>query len=198
MRHLVEQFDSLDWDSDQWRAGVARILRDTPSLSALVHDHMHSWDAPQVAAKDNGSHITSTHYKWLVHRDQDLRFTVWIHDYKPEEERGPGYAEVPHNHRYDLCSIILDGGYVSFLYDVSNGLQLIDKPAFRPGDVLSLRHNDVHALTEICEGTLTLFIEGPTLRNFSTAYYLDGSHRNFIDFGGLRTKFLEHLQSSVR
>ncbi len=198
MKHLVEQLGSLDWAKDQWRTDAAIILRNTQNLSGLVHDHMLSWNIDQMAARDNGSHNTGTHYKWLVHRDKDLRFTLWIHDYKPAEERGPGYAEVPHNHRYDLCSIILHGGYLSVLYGSGDDLQPIDKEMFRPGDVLNLRHYDIHALTEICEGTLTLFIEGPTVRNFSTAFYLDGSRRDFADFSGRRGDFLHRLRHSVR
>jgi hypothetical protein len=198
MNHLVKQLGLLDWADDHWREDAADILRDTPHLSTLVYDHMEFWGARQVAARANRSHNTSTHYKWLFHRDDDLRFTLWIHDYKPAEERGPGYAEVPHNHRYDLCSIVLNGGYTSVLYSVSNGLTSIEKPTFRPGDVLSLRHYEVHALTEICEGTLTLFIEGPTITHFSTAFYLDGERRNFVDFHGRREQFLERLKSSER
>jgi hypothetical protein len=198
MEHLVKQFGLLDWTGDHWRVDAIDILRDTPRLSMLVYDYMELWSARQVATMDNGSHNTSTHYKWLVHRDEDLRFTLWIHDYKPAEERGPGYAEVPHNHRYDLCSIVLNGGYTSVLYDVSNGPTSIEKPALRPGDVLSLRHYEVHALTEIWEGTLTLFIEGPTIAPFSTAFYLDGARRNFVDFQGRREQFRERLKSSER
>jgi predicted metal-dependent enzyme (double-stranded beta helix superfamily) len=164
----------------------------------LVYEHMETWSPSQVTARANGSHNTSTHYKWLVHRDDSHRFTLWIHDYKLAGERGPGYAEVPHNHRYDLCSIILDGGYTSVLYNVKSDLLPIEKPTFRVGDVLSLRHYEIHALTEICEGTLTLFVEGPTITDFSTVFYLDGKRRNFVDFHGRREQFLERLKSSER
>jgi hypothetical protein len=198
MKHLIKQLDLLSWDDSNWRKYAADILCDTSHLSTMVYDHMRSWDPRQVSEKDNGSHNTSTHYKWLVHRDDDLRFTLWLHDYLPNEERGPGYAEVPHNHRYDVCSIVLNGGYTSVLYDASNALQVIEKPTLRSGDVLSLHHNEVHALTEICEGTLTLFIEGPTITRFSTAFYPDGRRRNFVDFPGRRKQFFDRLKSSER
>jgi predicted metal-dependent enzyme (double-stranded beta helix superfamily) len=198
VKHLVRQLSAVTWEDRQWRKEVFDILRGTPDLSSAVNDFMLSWDVDEQCTKDNGSHETSTHYKWLIHRDVSRRFTLWVHDYKPAELRQPGYAEVPHNHRYDLCSIILSGGYTSVLYDVSDGVVPLKRDSFAAGDVLSLSHHDVHSLTDVSEGTLTLFVEGPTVRNFSSAFPPNGPPRHFVDFNGRRDAFLERLGSSPR
>lgn len=198
MKQLVERLSSLAWENGEWRKEAAVILTHTEDLSSIVTDYIESLSSREQSANDLGSHETSTHYKWLLHRDEDLRFTLWSHEYKPATLRRPGYAEVPHNHRYDLCSIILNGGYVSILYDVSDGVSPISKPVFKPGDILSLRYEEVHALTGIREGTVTLFIEGPRIRNYSTTFPLEGGGHNFVDFGGRRPGFLKALRNSPR
>jgi hypothetical protein len=87
----------------------------------------------------------------------------------------------------------LHGGYDTVLYDVTDFVEEIDRATLRPGDTLSLACDQVHALQRICEGTQSLFVEGPTLRHHSTAFYTDGTRRNFSDFTGLYSDFLAHL-----
>jgi predicted metal-dependent enzyme (double-stranded beta helix superfamily) len=196
---MIDQLNIIDWSDDRWRDAVSDILADSAGLSDSLTAYMRSWDTKEISAKFNGSHITGTHYKLLVYREQGAKFTVWLHTYKSEAERGHGYAEVPHNHRYDLCSIILNGGYESVLYEVADNTTVLPKEAsvYNPGDVLSLTHHQVHSLTAIREGTQTLFVEGPTITNFSTSYPPGGPPREHYDFYGLVNGFLAGLKDGI-
>lgn len=199
MKQLIDELNIIDWSDPQWMDAAADVLQAAPDLPYSLASCIRGWNNREKAAKFNGSHVTGTHYKLLIYREHEMRFTLWMHDYKPAAERGLGYAEVPHNHRYNLCSIILRGGYDSILYEVSPGIgeTIVPKETstFRPGDTLSLAHDQVHSLTEIHEGTQTLFIEGPVLSNFSTAYPPVGPPQRYFDFYGLERGFMSRLES---
>lgn len=197
MRDVIEKLSVIDWDDRQWRKQAIDILLGSDhNLMGAVSNYVKSWDGETRTARLNGSHETSTHYKWLIHRDADLRFTLWLHDYKSRSRRKAGYAQVPHNHRYDLCSIILSGGYESILYDVSGDISEINREALSPGGILSLGYDDVHALESIRDNTKSLFVEGPTMRNYSTAFPFDGEPCDFVDFDGRLPGLLDALDSA--
>jgi predicted metal-dependent enzyme (double-stranded beta helix superfamily) len=197
VKQLINELSRMDWTTQQWRKEAEYVISSADGLSNEITTHMSEWDASERSAKLNGSHETSTHYKILLHRDPALRFTVWIHCYKSSECRGSGYAQVPHNHRYDLCSVVLRGGYDSILYSTAAGVTPIERRTFKPGDVLSMTHDQVHALTEICEGTQTLFIEGPTIKHFSTVFPVDSPPRDYPDFHGLWDGVMLGLKAGI-
>lgn len=119
------------------RAG-RNIVRDPAGVASFGgNPGLHAVVGSRYPGRYAASHETSTHYKWLLYRSYSPRFTVWLHDYKTDETRGPGYAQVPHNHRYDLCSMVLAGGYDSLQYDVGADVAMTDRRSFAPGDVLS-------------------------------------------------------------
>jgi predicted metal-dependent enzyme (double-stranded beta helix superfamily) len=190
---IINELVRLDWADKGWRKEAADVLSCWSSPSKEISGYIRSWDDRLRAARYDGSHETSTHYKWLIYRDESRRFTLWLHDYKLSGQRGPGYAQTPHNHRYDLCSLLLRGGYDTVLYDVSGSVKETGRATLRPGGTLSLDCDQVHALERICEGTQSLFIEGPTMRNYSTAFPVDGEPRDFVDFTGRSPDFLARL-----
>src|SRR5215469_6644826 len=102
IKDTIDELHRLDWADPAWRKVAADVLMSSEPLGDLIAGYMRSWDPAQRTAMLDASHETSSHYKWLMYRSYDPRFTLWLHDYKPAAVRGPGYAQVPHNHRYDL------------------------------------------------------------------------------------------------
>jgi hypothetical protein len=132
----------------------------------------------------DGSHDLSTHYKWLIHRSWHPRFTLWMHEYKGATDRGPGYAQVPHDHRYDVVSLILTGGYTATTWQVApDGPFEAGNTIYSEADVMSLSSTEIHSLRDILPNTRTLVVEGPLIKHYSTAYYPGGCQsRRFPDF----------------
>src|ERR1700722_7488391 len=148
MNRVIHELTAINWDDDvEWRKLAVDIIVSAESLAEKIADYMQSWEPSTRAAMMDASHETSSHYKWLLYRSSDPRFTVWLHDYKPASASGPGYAQVPHNHRYALCSILLSGGYESIWYDVGENLAEVRRQTLLEGDVLNMAHDDVHSLT---------------------------------------------------
>jgi predicted metal-dependent enzyme (double-stranded beta helix superfamily) len=193
---LMEGLERVDWTGYDWRKEVSDLLEDPLALRAEIVGLMSGWNRDERRSKIYGCHETSTHYKWLIYRNPDAGFTVWAHGYKSANQRRPGYAEIPHNHRYDLCSILLQGGYtsVSYEYDSSEGLTATSRGHFGPGDVLSLTHEEIHSLEQIVDGTQSLFIEGPTRKHFSTAFPAGGEPVRHYDFDGRWNDFIDHMR----
>jgi hypothetical protein len=198
IRRLIRELSHINWVEPAWRKLAADILLSSESLGDMVVKYMRSWDPADRTAMMDASHETSSHYKWLIYRNYAPRFTMWLHDYKPASARGPGYAQVPHNHRYDLCSILLAGSYESIWYDVGNQLAEVRRQIFRSGDILSMAHEEVHSLTNIVEGTQSLFLEGPTRANFSTSFPIGGDRQTWVDFDGRWSSTLGRLAETQR
>jgi hypothetical protein len=196
MKSIVHELSRLNWSDPGWQKLAADILCDSDSLAEVVAQYMRSWDPGVRKNLIHASHETASHYKWLIHRNEAPIFTVWLHDYKPASGRGQGYAQVPHNHRYDLCSIVLAGGYDSVWYEVSDEIAPIKRQTIVPGDVLSMTHDEVHSLTNIHDGTQSLFVEGPIKKNFSTSYPSGGDAQNWVDFHGRWAPTLARLSEA--
>jgi predicted metal-dependent enzyme (double-stranded beta helix superfamily) len=198
MDQLLQELYSIDWDDPEWRKLATDVLVSADSLADTVAAYMRSWEPAVRAAMMDASHETSSHYKWLTYRSYAPRFTVWLHDYKNASARGPGYAQVPHNHRYDLCSILLTGGYDSVWYNAGQHLTEVRRQTFVAGDVLSMAHDEVHSLTNIVDGTQSLFLEGPPRRNFSTSFPVEGDPQVWVDFDGRWAGTLGRLTAAQR
>ncbi|MFI5713873.1 hypothetical protein [Kribbella sp. NPDC051620] len=184
LEEMIAALAQFDATAETWRSQVEIILDGLTDPRELIKSHMRGWSAPERADMEWRSHVTATHYKWLLHRDP-AGFTLWLHDYKPSDERGFGYAEVPHNHRYDLCSRVLRGGFTNQEHDVSEEVAYLrSKNSLAVGDLLSLDHETVHSLADILPGTKTLLVEGPRKRTWSTSYPVGGSSRRHVDFEG--------------
>jgi predicted metal-dependent enzyme (double-stranded beta helix superfamily) len=182
---LLSDLAAFDSEEYQWLPAAETLLR--ASDITLQHVVQHLADLTADARQDllDGSHETTTHLKWLMHRNNHPRFTVWLHTYKEECDRRFGYAEVPHDHRYDIASRILTGGYVAaeWQHEPRGGVTSVSAEKFLPGDVMFLRADQIHSLTTILPTTATLVIEGALRRHHSTAWYPDQeTPKRFPDF----------------
>lgn len=120
------------------------------------------------------SRETPTHYKWHLGTAPDKSFTIWLHEYKPHAIRSGGYAQTIHNHRYPMTALLLAGGYRYTQYEV--GHTGADRPAevrtvssrqITGGAIYSMRESDFHSVTEIQDGTVSLLVQGRSLRPYS-------------------------------
>jgi hypothetical protein len=68
VKQLIDRLNLMDWTSRQWRAEVADILKGTPSLPDSLAAYIAEWGPQQTSARFNGSHVTTTHYKYLVYQ----------------------------------------------------------------------------------------------------------------------------------
>ena len=111
-----------------------------------------------------------------------------------------GHAEVPHNHRYSLASVILNGGFLHHVFE-RHGAHLREVAAVRRtyqrGDAYAVRHNEIHKLSELCDGTLTLVVESPLVRHFSEAFY-GGAPVRFYDFAGMHELLRAAVQTTCQ
>ena len=181
VEHISKQIES---GGSHLRACLSAFCEAKPNPRAVL-DHLTGLDASDQQALFDGSHETTTHYKWLLYRQYSPWFTLWLHEYKPRHLQRLGYAQVPHNHRYDISSVILAGGYAASAWQLleDNTVAATHVKQFRFGDVMQLKHNEIHSLDEISEGTITLVAEGHRIKGVSQAYYPGQSQpRQFPDF----------------
>jgi hypothetical protein len=181
---VFELVERLDYSSAAWRDDLIATVEKVglPDLPA-VRRHMLGWTAEERDHYCGRSNETPSHYKWLLHEFSAAPVVVWLHEYKEERRRGPGYSQIPHDHRYAFCSIMLAGSFESVAYAPGRPMARLGVTAVRAGEWLSLGHDDIHALDHIADGTHTLVFQGPILRNYSTGYdAATGEPTTFPDF----------------
>ena len=196
---LLRRLEALDWSQQgRFDPGVLGLLGDVGRRPRFVYDTVTSWSAKSLDRRQLSCHETSTHYKWFMHYHRKLRFKVWLHQYKLAAERRLGHAEVPHNHRYSLASVILNGGFTHHSFDVVDGVlneAAGERRRYQAGAAYMVAWSSVHKLSDLEDGTLTLVIESPPARHFSEAYYSpSGEPQTFYDFVGLHPSLAQHVQ----
>jgi hypothetical protein len=174
--------EELDCGRADWRDTLIDIAARRPPTIEDVHSWVTSWSEAEAATRTRECHETPTHYKWLLYRGRRQPITVWWHEYKSEKLRGAGYTQLPHDHRYDFCSLMLRGSFVSDGFAAGTPLVLLDESKLLAGDWLSMSSAQIHALRDIADGTDTLVFQGPARRGFSRVYERDGSYRVLPDF----------------
>jgi hypothetical protein len=188
--------DLLEWrPAGYLDPGVLELLAEVGRAPQILWDFISSWDLGNLETRQLRCHETSTHYKWFVHYHDDLRYRIWLHQYKPAPERRSGYAEVPHNHRYSLASLILSGQFKQHFFDVVAG-RLTEIPdecaAHSRGDVYSIDWHRVHKLSGVSDRTVTLVVESPVARHFSEAFYSESARPSLCpDFVELHPHLLK-------
>ncbi len=188
----------LDWQpAGHIDPGVLELLAELGRTPQMLWNVIRSWDTMNLETRQLRCHETTTHYKWFVHYHEALRYRIWLHQYKSAVERRNGYAEVPHNHRYSLASLILNGQFKQHFFDVVAG-ELAETPgectAYSPGDVYSINWCRVHKLSGLSDHTVTLVVESPVVRHFSEAFYgASGQPNSCPDFVALHPHLLDEV-----
>jgi hypothetical protein len=198
---LLRGLEDLRWEPvGHIDPAVTSLLAEVGSEPALVWDLVHSWDHSSLEERQLRCHETSTHYKWFLFYHPQLRFKVWLHQYKPGHDRQTGYAEVPHNHRYSLASVLLSGGFAHHVCDrVDGGLEELtdERRSYRTGDSYSVPWQQLHKLGALADHTVTLVVETPVVRHFSEAFYGGSAEPvRFYDFIELHSRLIAEMQAS--
>lgn len=113
---------------------------------------------------------TATHLKLSLDQNRHRGLRVWLHVYKPWNPVQDRYAASVHDHRYPFASKILRGGYREDRWAVSGTLRIIGSRCFSTGEVNVVGAEEVHSLGDVVEGTITLVVQLPTARQYSTVY----------------------------
>jgi predicted metal-dependent enzyme (double-stranded beta helix superfamily) len=148
-----------------------------------------------VIVKSDRSVEKTTHYKWFLDEDPAGRFQIWLHEYKPKTHRREGHASVAHNHRFWLTSLILRGGFTDTRYErkrESAAISPIESRRMEPGDTMVIDPGEIHSLSELEDGTLSLVVQSEPIRSYSEVFE-DGEMRRYYD---LEAK-LTDLQASL-
>jgi len=179
----IGRIGELDWDSlDVAHRDVSTIFAalDVESLLGELRAGF------TEIADARGSAEKTTHYKWLLGKDEPAeRFEVWLHEYKPSTHRREGHASVPHNHRFWLTSVILKGGFTDTRFEraPSESDRLIAPSKVRTmsrGDTMVIAPEEIHALSELRDGTFSLIVQSKKTRDYSEVFE-GGEVRRYLD-----------------
>jgi hypothetical protein len=198
--NFLQDLERFEWSpAGHIDPGILELLSEIGRNPELVGDAVTSWRANNLDKRQLYCHETTTHYKWFVHYHDELRYKIWLHQYKLRSERNFGYAEVPHNHRYSLASVILRGGFIHHLFArTENGLDELvrERRSFSRGDAYAVDWRRPHKLSGLDDHTVTLVVETPAVRHFSEAFYeKSGKPSLFYDFIELHARLSAELTS---
>ena len=180
---LATNLDSLNWDNMlETSSRLEQILTHINYNRQALRDAFRGIPHERLEDSADLSHETTTHYKWYILGEPKRRYMVWLHDYKPKSLRRPGYAEVPHNHRYWFTSLILVGGFNHHIYKVVRNeldpyvyksMDLIATSFHEKGTVYSIDPEVIHSLSDLEEPTLTLVVQSRPYKQYSEAFSLN-------------------------
>jgi hypothetical protein len=197
---FLQRLESLEWSPAGYiDPRLLGLLAEVGREPGLIQEAVRSWTVNDLDKRQLRCHETTTHYKWFVYYHQRLRYRIWLHQYKLSGDRKVGHAEVPHNHRYSLASVIVRGGLVHHSFEKVEG-ELVElaheRCPYSRGDSYTVGWQQVHKLSNLSDHTLTLVVESPIVRHFSEAFYGESDMpRLFYDFVGLHARLSEEMLS---
>jgi predicted metal-dependent enzyme (double-stranded beta helix superfamily) len=192
----IDRITAIDWSRSQFAHREASRVLDALDADALLVELKADLEAIVDPARSSEK---TTHYKWLVGDDPHGRFKLWLHEYKPKELRREGHAAIPHNHRFWLSSVILRGGFTDSRFRRVGRpypqTDWIEPQASRPmsvGDTMTLAPEEIHALGDLRDGTVSLIVEGEAVRSFSEVFE-GGTVRRYYDLEAKLADFRRSL-----
>jgi hypothetical protein len=149
-----------------------------PGLRAGLRAHLHGLPADQAAWVTARSRETTTHFAWCLRDEPTEPFTFWLHEYKPQTDWRPGYADSVHNHRYHFCTTILRGGYLHERYQVRldragtsvTSAELARSSSCGAGAAGTLLAHEFHRIPQAADDTLTFLVKSRPVRPWSLSY----------------------------
>lgn len=151
---------------------------DGPALRSLLRAHLLSLGPERAAALVDRSRETTTHFAWCLRDRAAEPFTFWLHEYKPQSDWRPGYADSVHNHRYHFCTVILSGGYLHERYatalDPATGLitsaTLLRRTECQAGDSGYLLADEFHRIPRAADSTMTFLVKSRPVTRASLSF----------------------------
>lgn len=177
---LTDLIDGLrkagDWATVHHRFGG--WARTRPDLLDSLRADLRGLSAEQAAALAAGSREATTHFAWRLMDEQTDQFTIWLHEYKPQRDWLPGYANTVHNHRYDFCTLVLAGGYRHEWFDVeldSSGelvhrADIAGAEVFRPGRSCAIGADLFHRIPRAKDATITFLVKSRPVKAWSVSF----------------------------
>jgi hypothetical protein len=130
----------------------------------------------------------TTHFAWCLRDEPAEPFTFWLHEYKPQRDWRPGYADSIHNHRYHFCTTILSGSYLHerFTADVADdggailSTALLRSAEAQEGASGTMLAHEFHRIPKAADDTVTFLVKSRAVRPWSLSYDPDTrtSHRH--------------------
>lgn len=165
---LVRRWQVAREVTERWATGQ-------PDLLGMLREQLGDLPPAAGARVAAGSRETTTHFAWRLVDDPDAPFSLWLHEYKPQHDWWPGYANSVHNHRYHFCSIVLTGCLEHEWYDVRLdpagervvGFGRRDRELWRPGRVRALTAEQFHRVARARDGTVTFLVKSRPVRAWS-------------------------------
>jgi hypothetical protein len=155
-----------------------RWVQAQPDLLEQLRADLRALSPRQAAVIADGSREATTHFAWRLRYEKAEPFSVWLHEYKPQRDWLPGYANTVHNHRYDFSTTILTGGYWHEWFDVdldssgefvraatSAGSQML-----LPGMACAVTADRFHRIPRVKDGTTTFLIKSRPVKTWSLSF----------------------------
>jgi hypothetical protein len=175
---------------DHW-GHVERRFRewaDRPGLREGLRGHLRALspqDEMRVVAR---SRETTTHFAWCLRDEPAEPFTFWLHEYKPQRDWRPGYADSIHNHRYHFCTTILQGSYLHERFDAEvahDDRAILATTLLRSAEAVegnsgTMLAHEFHRIPKAADDTMTFLVKSRAVRPWSLSYDPDTrtSHRH--------------------
>jgi len=169
-RTLTDRWDQVD---EWFQREIAR-----PGMREEIRAHLARLSPERRAAVAARSRETTTHFAWCLFDEPEDPFSFWLHEYKPQRDWRPGYADSVHNHRYHFCTTVLGGAYEHERYDVAVDRKtgLITSATLRTsvrcpaGTAGYLLADDFHRIPRASDDTLTFLIKSRPVNDWSLSY----------------------------
>jgi hypothetical protein len=167
---LTERWDLVETCFESW---VGR-----PDLLGALRTHLLELSPEQAYEVSNRSRETTTHFAWCLRDLPGEQFTFWLHEYKPQRDWRPGYADSVHNHRYHFCTTIVRGGYLHEAYradvdpitEMITGIELRQSTPCEIGDIGSMLSSEFHRIPIAQDTTMTFLVKSRAVRPWSLSY----------------------------
>jgi hypothetical protein len=181
LTELAEQLRTAEfelshrWDAvDKWFEGWA----EQEGLRANLRGYLLDLPNDQANAVIKRSRETTTHFAWCLRDVADEPFTFWLHEYKPQRDWRPGYADSVHNHRYHFCTTIVRGGYLheSYQAEIDPATRLIADAQLvcsRPcevGAVAAMLSAEFHRIPVAADATMTFLVKSREVTGWSLSF----------------------------
>lgn len=197
---LLARLDAAGWIDDV--AALRSAVEDlggSHAVAAYVQAEVAAWKDSGLGARDLLCRETATHYKWFIGASAETGAVLWLHDYKPADQRAAAYAQSVHDHRYSFASWILAGAYTHQRYSNDAHPQLVEETRYEAPSSYVMDADEIHGVTGLEHGTLTLILQAPARRSYSTQHdWQGGVKRRHVDFDGRLEefgRFIETLQA---
>jgi len=180
-------FPSLQGLADRLRDAVGQQVaherftcwvRAQPDLLEQLRADLRALSQRQAAVLAAGSREVTTHFAWRLLYEKTEPFSIWLHEYKPQRDWLPGYANTVHNHRYDFSTTVLTGGYWHEWFDVEldssgefvRGVTSAGSQALLPGMACAVTADRFHRIPRVKDGTTTFLIKSRPVKTWSLSF----------------------------